>query len=112
MGSGYRRQGSVGLKQELSHGTGYHTELVVASGHEPWGSERPTLLTLQVGTLHPLANHIAEVNNPIPLQHTAAPFPMAVPVDPPALAEWATTGFVHRFEKVIPRFLEFLASFV
>jgi hypothetical protein len=37
---------------------------------------------------------------------------MAVPVDPPALAEWATTGFVHRFEKVIPRFLEFLASFV
>jgi hypothetical protein len=102
----------MGLKQELSHGTRYNAELVMAPGHEPWGSEGPTLLTLPVGTLHSPAKDIAEVSNPVPIHHAAAPFSMPVPVDPSALAEGTTTGFVHRFEKVIPRLLVFLASFV
>jgi hypothetical protein len=102
----------MGLKQELSHGTGYNAQLVVASGYETRGSEGPTLLTLPVSTLDSPANHIAEVGNLIPIQHAGAPFPVTVPVDPPALAEWATTGFIHRVGKSIPCFLEFLTSFV
>jgi len=102
----------MGLKQELSHGARYNAGLLMAPGHEPWGSEGPTLLALPVGTLHSPAKDIAEVNNPVPIHHAAAPFSMPVPVDPSALAEGTTTGLVHRFKKAIPRILVFLASFV
>jgi len=112
MGGGNRAQGALGIKQEPSYCTGYHAHLVVAVGHKPWGSQSPTLLALPVGTLHSSANHFAEVNNPIPLKHAGAPFPVTVAVNPPALAKGATTRFVHRFEKMIPCFLEFLAPFV
>jgi len=101
----------MGLKQELSHGARYNAGLVMAPGHEPRGSQSPTLLALPVGALHSPAKDIAEVNNLIPVQHTGAPFPVTVPVDPGALAEGTTTGFVHRLEKLIPRLLVFLASF-
>jgi hypothetical protein len=102
----------MGVKQEVPRGIGYNTHLVVASGHEPRGSQSPTLLALPIGALHSPANHIAEVGNLIPIKHTGAPFPVTVPVDPGALAEGATTGFVYRLEKLIPRLLVFLASFV
>jgi hypothetical protein len=102
----------VGFKQERSCGTCYNTELVVASGHEPRGSQGPTLFALLIGTLHSPAARIAEVNDPLPFQHAAAPFPVTVPVDPKTLAEWSGTGVVHRIGKVIPRFVEFLTSFV
>jgi len=102
----------MGLKQELSHGTAYHAQLVVAPGYETRGSEGPTLLALPIGALHSPAKDLVEVNDPVTFQHAGAPLPVTVPVDPPALAEWATTGFIHRFEKSIPRFLEFLTSFV
>jgi hypothetical protein len=65
---------------------------------------------LPVGTLHSSANHFAEVHNPIPLKHAGAPFPVTVPVNPPALAEGARAGFFHCLRKLIPCFLDFLSS--
>jgi hypothetical protein len=101
----------MGVKQKVPCSTGDNAELVMASGHEPRGSQSPTLLALPVGALHSPAQNIAEVNDPIPLYHAAAAFSIAVPVDPPALAEGTTTGFLYRLEKLVPRLLVFLASF-
>jgi hypothetical protein len=107
MGTGYGCQCSMRVKQKLPHRTGHNAELVMTARYKPRGSEGPAFSACRVCALYPPAEDIREVAHTIALHHTGAPFPVPVPVDPPARAKGTTSRLFHRHKKAVAHFLEF-----